>query len=88
MDAGIREVKNHFSEYLRRVKQGEIVVITERNVPIARLAPVQEKIQPQALNLVKEGVASWQGGKPRGAAVPPEVPGAASIAALVAEDRR
>ncbi|HAG06571.1 MAG TPA: prevent-host-death protein, partial [Peptococcaceae bacterium] len=33
MEAGIREVKNRFSEYLRRVKQGEIVVITERNVP-------------------------------------------------------
>ena len=88
MEAGIREVKNRFSEYLRRVKQGEIVIITERNVPIARLAPIQETIQPQALNLVKEGLASWQGGKPCGAALPPEVPGAASIAALVAEDRR
>ncbi len=88
MDAGIREVKNHLSEYLKRVKQGEIVVITERNVPVARLMPVQKEIQPAILALMKEGVASWQGGKPRGAAVPPEVPGNTSIAALVAEDRR
>lgn len=88
MEAGIREVKNRFSEYLRRVKQGEIVVITERNVPVARLVPVQEKGQLPVLALVEEGVASWQGGKPRGAAVPPAVPGTASVAALVAEDRR
>lgn len=87
MEAGIREVKNRFSEYLRRVKQGEIIVITERNVPVARLVPVQEKGQLPVLALVEEGVASWQGGKPRGTAVPPAVPGIASIAALVAEDR-
>lgn len=88
MEAGIREIKNRFSEYLRRVKQGEIVVITERNVPVARLVPVQEEGQLPVLALVEEGVASWQGGKPRGTAVPPSVPGTASIAALVAEDRR
>jgi prevent-host-death family protein len=88
MNAGIREIKNHLSEYLKRVKQGEIVVITERNVPVARLAPIQEEIQPEILALVKERAASWQGGKPYGTAVPPEIPGIASIAALVAEDRR
>ncbi|MDN5347321.1 MAG: hypothetical protein PWP65_885 [Clostridia bacterium] len=88
MEAGIREVKNHFSKYLRRVKQGEILVITERNVPVARLVPVQEKEQLPVLTLVEEGVASWQGGKPRGAATPPTIPGTSSIAALVVEDRR
>ncbi|SHJ00522.1 type II toxin-antitoxin system Phd/YefM family antitoxin [Desulfofundulus thermosubterraneus] len=88
MKAGIREVKNRFSEYLRRVKQGEIIVITERNVPVARLVPVQEKGQLPVLTLVEEKLASWQGGKPRGAAVPPAVLGTASIATLVVEDRR
>ncbi|SHJ00660.1 type II toxin-antitoxin system Phd/YefM family antitoxin [Desulfofundulus thermosubterraneus] len=88
MKAGIREVKNRFSEYLRQVKQGEILVITERNVPVTRLVPVQEKGQLPVLTLVDEKLASWQGGKPRGAAVPPAVPGTASIAALVVEDRR
>lgn len=53
MQAGIREVKNRFSEYLRRVKQGEIIVITERNVPVARLVPVQEKGQLPVLTLVE-----------------------------------
>jgi prevent-host-death family protein len=88
VQAGIREVKNRFSEYLRRVKRGETLVITERNVPVARLVPFHQQGPPQILTLVEEGVASWEGGKPRGAAVPPAVRGTASIAALVAEDRR
>jgi len=88
MEVGIREVKNRFSEYLRRVKQGEIMVITERNVPVARLVPVREKGQLSVLTLVEEGVASWQGGKPRGVTERPVIPSTASIAALVTEDRR
>ena len=88
MRVGIREVKNRLSEYLRRVKQGEVLLITERNVPIAKLVPVQENEQPLLFALVEQGIASWQGGKPRGVAVPPEIRGNASIAALVVEDRR
>jgi prevent-host-death family protein len=88
VQAGIREVKNRFSEYLRRVKQGETLVITERNVPVARLVPFQQQGPPPVLTLVEEGVASWQGGKPLGVAVPPAVRGTSSIAALVTEDRR
>lgn len=87
MQAGIRQVKNRFSEYLRRVKQGETLIITERNVPVAKLVPVWEKAHP-LLALVGEGEASWGGGKPCGLAQPPAVNGPSSIAALVEEDRR
>jgi prevent-host-death family protein len=65
MDVGIKEIKNNFSFYMGRVKQGEIVVITKRSVPVARLVPVQYKIPPEVAGLLKEGLASWQGGKPR-----------------------
>lgn len=88
MEAGIREVKNRFSEYLRRVKQGEILLITERNVPVAKMVPIQKDEQLPLLALVEQGIASWRGGKPRGMATPPAVRRAASIATLVAEDRR
>ncbi|HAI21164.1 MAG TPA: prevent-host-death protein [Clostridiales bacterium UBA8153] len=88
MQAGIREVKNRFSEYLRRVKQGETLVITERSLPVARLVSFQQQGPPPVLTLVEEGLASWAGGKPRGVAVPPAVRGASSVAALVREDRR
>lgn len=88
MEAGIREVKNRFSEYLRRVKQGEILLITERNVPVAKLVPIQGDERLPVLTLVEQGIASWRGGKPQGLARPPAVRGTASIATLVAEDRR
>ncbi len=38
--AAVADLKAHLSQYLRRVKAGEEVVITERNVPIARLVPL------------------------------------------------
>jgi prevent-host-death family protein len=38
--AGVREVKNHLSAYLERVKLGEEIVITDRGEPVARLTSV------------------------------------------------
>lgn len=37
---GIRELKNRLTHYLRRTKQGEEVVVTERGKPIALIQPV------------------------------------------------
>jgi antitoxin (DNA-binding transcriptional repressor) of toxin-antitoxin stability system len=36
---GIRELKNGLSEYLRRVRAGESVLVTDRGEVIAELAP-------------------------------------------------
>ena len=38
--ATISEVKDGMSAYLRRVKAGETVLVTERRTPIARIVPV------------------------------------------------
>ncbi|MBI3073563.1 MAG: type II toxin-antitoxin system Phd/YefM family antitoxin [Deltaproteobacteria bacterium] len=37
--AGIREVKNQLSKYLRLVADGEIVLVTDRGNVVAQLAP-------------------------------------------------
>jgi prevent-host-death family protein len=37
--ANVASAKNNLSRYLRRVKAGERIVITERNRPIAQLQP-------------------------------------------------
>ncbi|MBI1959804.1 MAG: type II toxin-antitoxin system prevent-host-death family antitoxin, partial [Candidatus Rokubacteria bacterium] len=34
---GVRELKNRLTEYLRRTKRGEVVIVTERGLPIALL---------------------------------------------------
>ena len=37
---GIRELRQHASRYLARVKAGATIAITERGRPIARIVPV------------------------------------------------
>lgn len=40
MDVGVRELKQHLSEYLDRAAEGEIIRITERGRPKAVLGPI------------------------------------------------
>lgn len=41
--ANIAELKNHLSEFLSSVEQGEEIEIRKRNVPIAKVIPVASK---------------------------------------------
>jgi prevent-host-death family protein len=45
---GVGELKARLSEYLRRVKRGEEVIVTERGRAVARLSPVIEPGQTDA----------------------------------------
>lgn len=85
---GVKELKNHLSAYLRRVANGERVVVTERGRPVATLSAVEEEPATKAAwRLVGEGVASWSGGKPGGSTDPPR-PRQGTVADAVLEDRR
>lgn len=42
---GIRELKARLSEYLRQVKAGETVIITEHGRPIGRIVPEPESLE-------------------------------------------
>jgi prevent-host-death family protein len=63
---GVRELKNHLSEHLRRVRGGRELIITDRGKVVARLVPAPEP--PAWLRkMIAEGKVSWGGGpKPRG----------------------
>lgn len=39
-EAGVRDLRDHLSRYLERVRAGEELTITDRGRPIARLVPV------------------------------------------------
>lgn len=39
--ANIATAKNHFSRLIEQVKQGETVVITDRNRPVAQIRPLE-----------------------------------------------
>ena len=43
---GVRELRQNLSVYLRRVKAGERLVVTERNLPVAELVPLGADLDP------------------------------------------
>ena len=86
---GVRALKDHLSEYLRRVGEGERIVVTDRGEPLAALMPFEETLEARwGWALVRDGVAAWGGGKPRGSAKTPVVKGKKTTSDIVLEDRR
>ena len=47
---GIKELKNQLTQYLRRTKHGEEVIITERGKPIALIRSIQSAEQVVSLD--------------------------------------
>lgn len=55
---GVAELKNGLSSYLTRVKQGEEIVICERGLPVAMLAPLRgaARFDAEEAALVSAGI--------------------------------
>ncbi len=52
---GVRELKNHLSSYLDRVKAGEEITVTEHGWPIARLTATAPDVDRRAA-LIEAGI--------------------------------
>jgi prevent-host-death family protein len=86
--AGIKDLKNRLSYYLREVKKGEKILITEREEIIASIVPVERADEDSILlSLVKEGFAVWRGGRPAGSSRSVKIKGK-TVSEIVLEDRR
>jgi prevent-host-death family protein len=82
------QLKSRLSEYLRRVKAGGELVITERGVPVAKLVPLDatERRTTRRLRLSKSGVVRAGRGKlPKVLQTPPQGSAAGVLDALLAE---
>ena len=60
---GIRELKNRLSEYLRIVRSGETVLVTDRGEAVAEIrvpgsAPDDLNMSPGLMDLVRRGTVS------------------------------
>ena len=85
---GIREFKTHLSRHLKRVRAGARLLVTERGRSIATISPVEAPADVDwAHQLVAEGRAHWNGGKPSGARRPARITGR-TASSVVIEDRR
>ncbi len=84
---GIRELKDNLSRYMKRVKSGEKIIVTDRKKEIAIILPLEKSKEEKIYQLIQRGVASWSGSKPEG------MPGkiisrGKSVSDAVIEDRR
>ena len=85
---GVRELKNRLSEFLRRIADGERITVTDRGRPVAVMSSPDAPAEQEAITrMVREGIAAWGGGKPRGATRPARVRGK-PVSSTVLEDRR
>ena len=86
--AGVRDLKNKLSHYLREVKKGRSIMITERGKIVATIVPAQEHAAVEKLKkLARRGLGTWRGGNPKGASRSVVVKGK-PVADIVLEERR
>jgi prevent-host-death family protein len=62
---GIRDFKARLSEYMRQVKKGQSIVITEHGKPVGRILPVEMSLEERVEMLRKAGLVAWSGKKLR-----------------------
>jgi len=84
MEVGVRELRNHLSRYLERVRDGEEVIVTDRGHAIARVSPIgAERVLDR---LIAEGVVTPAAQQKRRAGSPIKAKGIVSD--LVSDQRR
>jgi len=78
--AGIRELKNKLSQYLRMVAEGEVVLVSDRGEVVAQLAPpptsalkAEDKLAHNIARLERSGaITRARGQLTLGAGFPPD----------------
>jgi antitoxin (DNA-binding transcriptional repressor) of toxin-antitoxin stability system len=55
---GVRDLKAKLSEYLRRVREGETVLVTDRGVVVAELGPPLRPEEPRLPSKLEEMAAA------------------------------
>lgn len=86
-EVGIRELKAKLSAYLRKVKSGQTVVVTDRGEPVARLVPVGRAVEERLQDLVDVGLVEWEGTLPGRVEPPARTRGPRTVAEILLEGR-
>ena len=89
--AGVRDLKDNLSKYLKSVKNGVGILITEHGKPIARILPEPQRkksLEEQLAPLVADGLIHFQTTKLRKTKGPSIELKGKTLSEMVIEDRR
>lgn len=86
MQVSMQEFKSHLSRYVSQAQSGELIELTSHRKVVARIIGVPQADSAGVARLLAAGVATWQGGKPAGAALKLQAHGKL-VSAMVLEDR-
>ena len=88
MAVGVRELKSHLSKYLRQVKAGRTILITERGLTVGRIVPERPTVEARLQAMIDAGLLTWSGRKFTPMKPVARTRGARTVADLISEDRR
>jgi prevent-host-death family protein len=84
---GIRELKSQFSHYVRQVKAGTTIIITERGKAVGRLSPLCPEPENRIRELCEVGLVAWNGRRLETIAPPSRTRGERTVSDLLLESR-
>jgi prevent-host-death family protein len=84
---GVRELKMQLSRYVRQVRAGATLVITDRGRPVGRIVPIATTVEARQRELIEIGMAAWSGRRLAAEAPAPQVRGDRTVSDLLLEDR-
>jgi prevent-host-death family protein len=87
MRVGIRELKAQLSAYLREVKKGQTIEITDHGQVVARLVPAPRTLEERLKAMVASGQANWSGQPLPPVKHKPRVLDGGSVSDLIIENR-
>jgi len=85
MNVGVRELRNHLSKHLARVRDGETITITDHGKPVARLVAIEGESPLE--RLMAEGLVTPAKRRKLSSREPIDI-GENTVSDLVADQRR
>ena len=82
----MREFKSHLAQYIAQAQSGQLIELTSHSRVVAKLVGVPPAESTGVARLLALRAATWQGGKPIGAALSLSGRGK-PVSAMVLEDR-
>jgi len=85
---GVHELKTQLSKYLRQVKAGNTIVITDHGRMVGRIVPTEASLDEKLAALQQAGLIHWNGRKLEDMQPLATMPEGCSLSDLIIEERR